>query len=63
MTKQLSIGTLLSVLIVGEIMTISAGILRHMNTEKIALLIVAFAGIWMIVILASVWVDRTVNGW
>lgn len=50
------------ILIVGEIMTVSAGILNHMNTEEIGLMIAGFAGIWIVFILVSVKIDRIVNG-
>jgi membrane protein DedA with SNARE-associated domain len=62
MLTQSSMKMLLFLLIGGEILTTSAGILSHMSTDKIALLIVAFAGLWMIFILASVWVDNIIRG-
>jgi hypothetical protein len=55
MIKKL--GMLLSVLLVGEIITTSAGILGHMRTGDIALFIVGFAGVWLIFVLACVWIE------
>lgn len=62
MVKQLSMKMLLFLLICGEILTISAGILSHVSTEKVALMIAVFSGMWIIFILANVWVDRMTTG-
>ena len=61
MTKQLSFQTLMSVLIVGEIMTVSTGILNHMTTKEISLMIIGFVIIWAVSILVSDKIYRTVN--
>lgn len=61
MIKQLRIKRLVSLLIIGEIMTILTGILSHMSTEEVMYMIVGFAVLWIIYILSCVWVDSLVK--
>ena len=62
MIKLLSVGTLILVLLVGEMMTVYTGILSHMNTEEISLMVAVFAGIWIIFVLVSEKIGRIVKG-
>lgn len=44
-----------------EIITVSVGIVNHMSTEKISLMIVSIGAIWMMFMIASVWINNLVK--
>lgn len=62
MIKQLRVGKLILLLLVGEIVTVSLVILAGMNTEEVIYMMIGFIGVWVIYVFVSVLVGRIEQG-